>query len=571
MRMRKILCLAIFAIMLCVTASHALSLGEILGANTVKESAKTENALSPRPEDSVYVMLKLDDTGSFLKWIFSRENINILMPLIIGSEDSNEIMGVVEVLSSIAENTPVKSLAIVSGINKEDAKRQDTYFQLAFTVSPEAEPYVKKIADGKAEASDFARLLLGVNSPLLSMAETMLKAEREDDMFKIDNELFVKAHDGLIVMGSSANEVKAALNALSDEKSRLFATTKRRFNAKDFAFIHFDFNTASMLDDDDDDKTLAEFDTGTVFEKPLDVEFAFTKLADKFIMSTGLNFAQTLKKEYADKVTTANKSISPVKGGHIDITNAGTKSPLLAFGGYLHITGIKDVPDNDAKKAWDFMVKQLKNRFGITEEEFAGLFTGPFSFVVNDSVTYEGFNIPAIYTSQTGRDDSAAKVFDKLSKSKHFQKVKEGILQADSSLSPVSCLVQDKGATLGIDFAELATIGGKPEMKPALNDLMNSPAVVAMWLDFASIQSWLNSDENGFMMMLGPLATFSGFGKHFQAFRDIVGAELSVPAMSIRLEDYETIHTEFSLADVNPENGLIAKIVKVYRDFNKKK
>ncbi|MBQ4432264.1 MAG: hypothetical protein II877_12240, partial [Synergistaceae bacterium] len=215
--------------------------------------------------------------------------------------------------------------------------------------------------------------------------------------------------------------------------------------------------------------------------------------------------------------------------------------------------------------------KQLKNRFGITEEEFAGLFTGPFSFVVNDSVTYEGFNIPAIYTSQTGRDDSAAKVFDKLSKSKHFQKVKEGILQADSSLSPVSCLVQDKGATLGIDFAELATIGGKPEMKPALNDLMNSPAVVAMWLDFASIQSWLNSDENGFMMMLGPLATFSGFGKHFQAFRDIVGAELSVPAMSIRLEDYETIHTEFSLADVNPENGLIAKIVKVYRDFNKKK
>ena len=569
--MRKIICLAMFAVMVSVSSSYALNLGEIFGSEKVKESANTENALSPRPEDSVYVMLKLDDTGGFLKWLFSRENINIFMPLILGSEDSNEIMGGVEVLSSIAENTPLKSLAVVSGINKEDAKKQDAYFQLAFTVSPEAEPYLKKVADGNAEASDFARLLLGANSPLIPMAESMLKAEREDDMYKIDNALFVKAHDGLIVMGSSANEVKSALNALNDEKSRLFTATKRKFTAKDFAFIHCDFNTASILDTDSSDKTFEEFDAGTIFEKPLDVEFAFTKLADKFIMSTGLNFTRSLKKEYADILANRNKNIPAAKGGHIDITNAGTKSPLLAFGGYMQATGIKDVPSKESKQAWDFMVKQLKNRFGITEEEFAELFTGPFSFVVNDSVTYEGFNIPAIYSSQTGKKDSAAKIFAKLSKSKHFQKVKEGILQADSSLSPVSCLVQDKGETLGIDFAELATLGGKPEIKPALNDLMNAPAVMGLWLDFAAIQSWLNADENGVMMVLGPIATFSGFGKQFQAFRDIVSAELSVPAMSIRFEDYETIHAEFGLADVNPENGLLAKIIKVYRDFNKKK
>lgn len=576
MRMRKILCIALFVVMVCVTASHALSLGEILGVDPDKVgkteiAPQTENALSPRPEDSVYVMLKLDDTSGFLKWLFSREHIDLFMPLIISHEDSNEIMGVVEVFSSIAENSPIKSLAVVSGINKEDAKQQDTYFQLAFTVSPEAEPYVKKIADGNAEASDFARLLLGVNSPLLNMAETMLKAEREDDMYKVDNELFVKAHDGLIVMGSSANEVKSALNALNNEESRLFTGTKRRFTAKDFAFVHCDLNTASMLDDDGDDKTFAELDPGEVFECPLDVEFAFTKLADKFIMSTGLNFTRSLKKDIANRVAESNKNASIAKGGHIDLTNAGTKSPLLALGGYLNIAGVKEIPGDDAKDVWNFIVKQLKNRFGITEEEFVGLFTGPFSFVVNDSVTYEGFKIPAIYTTQTGQKDSAAKVFAKLTKSPHFQKVKEGVLQVDSSLSPVSCLIQDKGESLGIDFAELATLGAKPEIKPALNDIINVPAVMAIWLDFSAIQSWLNDDENGVMMMLAPLATFAGYGKHFQAFRDILGAELSVPTMSIRLENYETLHTEFGLADVNPENGLITKIIKVYRDFNKKK
>ena len=105
----------------------------------------------------------------------------------------------------------------------KDVKTSEYFFQIAFTVSDDVSSVVKKIAEGSAEDKDFAKLLLGSDSPLVSMLETMLKAEKLDgNVYKVDNELFVKAQDGLIIAGITSGDLSLSLKALAEDKERLF-------------------------------------------------------------------------------------------------------------------------------------------------------------------------------------------------------------------------------------------------------------------------------------------------------------------------------------------------------------
>ena len=575
LKLRRLSALVFVCVIFFASSANALSLGDLIStikpdAEGGKEAIATlsygnpERALSRQSDDSVYFVLKLSDTSRFLKWLLSRENVNIFMPLILGSKEANEIIGGIEIISAIIENTPLRSAALTIGINKSEVKMGLPFFQMAFTVDNSVSSIVKKVAQGDASAVDIAKLLLGTKSPLASLAETMIKVEKErDNILKIDNEIFMKAQDDLIMLGTSMNEVTTAIKALSDEKFRMFNKISRRFTQPDFALIHIDPKTATELDDDDELKDLAltEF-----FDKPLDIEFAFERLKDKFTISTGLNLTKALAKKYAARLK--SEKIKPVKGGNIDLENAGNKtSPLMALGAYFDFSSFNE--REELKSTIRSMMRQLKNRFGITEDEVTGLFNGPFSMVMNGNVEVEGFKIPALYFSQTGNKGVSAKVYAKLDKSPHFQKVQEGILQVDSSLSPVSCLIANRGDTLGISFAELSSLSEKPEPTPAFSELINKRAISAFWFDFAGLQSWLNDDENGVFTFAAPVAKLMGYGKYIDAAREILSAELSVPSMSFWADNSEVFHTEFSIREIDAEKGLLSKLVKIYRDFNK--
>ena len=289
--MKKVTSLIMMLLLAFATTSYGLSLGDLLSP---KESVelKAEYALSPRNADAIYMALKLEDTGKFLRWLISSENIDVFMPLILGSKQSNEILGGIEVISSFVQNTPLKSAAMIIGMNKEDIASNDIFFQMAFNVTPEAAPIVKKVSEGSATAMDFAKLLLGDRSPLASMAESMIKAEREGEVYKLDNELYVKAEGDLVLLGTSLKEVQTATTALKDEKLRLFGENTRRFTEKDFALIHADFKTLEAISDEDD------FKPTEIFDEPLNVEFAFERLSDKFIIKSGVNIIEAMKKEY---------------------------------------------------------------------------------------------------------------------------------------------------------------------------------------------------------------------------------------------------------------------------------
>ena len=561
MKFRKILFLAVISVVISAGIASALSLGDLLPSSKPAEIFP-ENALIVRPEESVYFVLKLDDTAAFLKWLASDENINLFMPLILKSEDSNDIIGGIEFFRAFATKTPLKSVALVVGAYDPDTKKPP-FFQMAFTVDSSMAATVKKISDGTAEDSDFAKLILGNENPLTAIAQTMIKAEKiKDGSYRIDNEIFLKTEGDMLVLAMNQDELQASLNALNGGESGLLSKVTRKFTEKDFALIHIDYKTLDKMDTDnslgdDADKVAKEF-----FDKPLNFELAFESLPEKFIFSLATNLRDAVKKEYAAKMETP---VKPVKGAYLTI--GGTKSPLLALGGFMNIASVKD--NKDTKEAWDEVIRQLRVRFGISEEEFTSFFKGPFSVTVNDSVTYEGMKIPAVYISQTGMKDSAQKIFARLIKSPHFQKVQEGILQLDTSISPVSCLIQDKGGTLGINFAELANLSGKAAVKPALQSLLDSEGISAIWIDFDGIRSWITDPENGVMAMALPMAKMFGMGEIADAANDILTAEFSVPSCSFRAEGIDKFRVEFANVKINAENGIIARAIKIYQKFSK--
>lgn len=568
MKIRKILFLAVLSVVASAGIASALSLGDLLPSFTTDEAPKTaevfpENALIVRPEESVYVVLKLDDTSSFLKWLASDENINVFMPLILKSEDSNDIIGGIEFFKAFARMTPIKSAALIAGALSPDTKKPP-FFQMAFTVDPSMAATVKKVADGTAEDSDFAKLILGNDSPLTAIAQTMIKAEKiKDGSYRIDNEIFIKVEGDMLVLALNQDELQASLNALKGEEERLFSKVTRKFTEKDFALIHVDYKTLDKMDTDNSLGDNADKLVTELFDKPLNFEMAFESLPEKFIFSFAMNIRDAVKKEYAVKVDTPD---NPVKGSHLNI--GGTKSPLFALGGLLNLSALKD--SKETKKSWDEMIRQLRVRFGISEEEATSFFNGPLSLTVNDSVTFEGMKIPAVYISQTGlTKGSAAKIFAKFTKSPHFQKVQEGILQLDTSISPVSCLIQDKGETLGINFAELSNLSGKAAVKPALQTILDADGIAAMWFDFDEIRSWIMDDENGVMATALPMAKMFGYGEIAEAVNDILTAEFSVPSCSFRAETLDKFRFEFANVKINAENGIIARAIKVYQKFSK--
>ena len=522
-------------------------------------AVEVEDALTPAPEQSAYAVLKLDDTQALLKWIFSKENIDTFMPLILASEESNEILGVIEMISAFAENTSLKSAALLVGVTGD--KAPEPFFKMAFTVKPEAEPFFKKIADGSAEAIDVAKLVMGKDNPMAAFAESMIKVEKTDDnILKVDNELFLKAQDNMIVAGLSADDIKTSLNAIENSDERLFAKKARRFAPKDFAWLHIDPAALKTLDEDDE---LDLEEAKKYLAGPVDVEYGFMRVPGKFLMSMAFNLKEALTKE-ALATMGLDRAFPLTKGGNINLL--GAKSPLLALGGLLNIEGIKLT--NEGRDAWKEFVKQAKNRFGITEEDLNKFFAGTFSLVVNDNVTIEGIKLPAIYISQKDTNGAGENIFESFEKSPHFHKVQDGVLQVDSSLIPAPCFVNKFEDGLGINLAELANISAAPTLKPALKELMNIDATSALWLDFAEIQSWILSPENGVLTLLEPLARFSGQGEIFDAVKDVLSAKFSVPSMSIHSDSIEVIHTEFEIdEDVKAEDGFMSKLVKVAKKF----
>ena len=531
-------------------------------------AAQPEDALSSRHDDSVYMVLRVEDTPRLMKWVLSREHFDLFGPMILGRNADIQLALGYEFVSRLLEVMPIRSAAMITGTTRAGAKQKmpAPFFQAAFTVSPEFEGLLDKIADGIASASDIADLLVGDKTASV-FTQTMLKVERDkDNILRVNNDIYMSAKDGVVLVGSSVNEIRLAVRALKEPDTRLLAKFSRRFTEKDFALLHIDYDTMAEFDTD---KELEELNLRKYLEKPFEVEFAFHRVPDKFTMSVGMNMMSALKKKYADVLRKQAESMKKTAGGFIDLEGTGNStSPLAALGTQLDFAVLKE---NDVwKPVISRLLRNLRVRFGISEEETASILTGPFSAVVNGTVPFESFKLPAVYMSMTGTKGAAAKVYEKLIKSPHFSKVQDGVLQLDTSISPVACLAVDRGEKLGVDFAEVSSLAEKPTLKPALAALMEREAIASMWADFEGIQSWLNDSENGVFTTLAPIAAIMGYSRQVKALRDVLAAEFSLPSVAIWGDSPEVIHAEFAVKEIDYKKGLIATIINVYRELNRK-
>ena len=143
-------------------------------------------------------------------------------------------------------------------------------------------------------------------------------------------------------------------------------------------------------------------------------------------------------------------------------------------------------------------------------------------------------------------------------------------MQIDSSVSPISCIVENKNEMLGLHFADLENISSKPEVKPALKELMNKLSISSCWIDFEGIRSWITAPENGILIMLEPLARFTGNGEIFDDVKSVLDAEFSIPSISFWADSQEIIYTQFNISEINSSNGLLRKIIGLSRKYMNK-
>ena len=541
MKFKKVFCAAVLVLTLLASSVFAAP----------------QDALSLRPDNSFYIAMGLSDAGNLSRWVLSQENIDAFMPFILASESSNEIIGILELVRSITSNTPLKSVAFLAGVTKENPG--EPFVQMAFTVDDKLAPTLAKIKDGTAKDSDFAKLFLGSDSAMLSFVEPMIKVKPgEDGTYTINNEIKFKAVGDLLILALSDDDFKASLNAVDVEGARLFHGIERKFDTEDFIFTHLDFETIKNFADDEDLQKVTKY-----FAKPLNAEFAFKRVPDKFYMSFGLNIREAIKKEYIARLL--DDEVPAVKGCYINLDNAGgSTSPILAMAGIFRASNL--LKDKDVKQAWADGTKLLEQFTGITESELLAILNGAFSIVVNDVINMQGIKFPALYMSFKGQEGAPAKIFERLANSKFFARIQDKILQLDSSISPVSCLVIDHGDSLAFDFADLTSLNEKPQPSGAFAEVLNHEGISVLWLDFAGIQKWIA--DNNVMEILTPMAKVFGYGKIAEDAASILSAKFSVPSLLIWAESEEKIHWEFAINnEVAPEDGLLVRIVRICKDY----
>ena len=548
MKIKKILSITIISIIVLTGISYGYEL---------------EDAITPKSDSSVYMVIGHEDIGGFLKWILSRDNLKIVGPAF----DMDE--GLIELVSLVVDNFPVQKAIMIFGAERAK-KGINPIVQAAFTVKPGLSSIVNKIEVGSAEAKDIAKLLLGDNELLVSFLETMIKVERvPGKILKINNEVYMKAEDGIILISSEPQELMLSRNNLRDPKGNLVKKFGRKFSTNNYTLVNVDFQTLKLMEESD--KDIAE--AAKYFKAPLKMEMGFETYPDKFITGTNINLIDCLSEKYSSKV---RKDIEAVKGGYISRVGIGGSSPLIALGSFIDISVMKE--DESSKKFFKELCKSV-NIFGITEDDLLSLVDGGFSLVLNGSIPLEGFKVPGLYISQTGKDGAADYIFNKLSDSKFFsamgEKYKgnwENLLQLDSSISPASCFVGKKGNTLGLSFAELEELNkdGEGNYKKNFNNLLDKRSISSLWIDFKGIQDWLNDENNGVFGILTPLAVFSGYGEIMASFRELMNAELSVPSIALYCENTGTFYFEYELADINPENGVLKRAINLYQQYEQK-
>ncbi|MBR0097598.1 MAG: hypothetical protein IJP88_10475 [Synergistaceae bacterium] len=529
-----------------------------LSVSSLAFAYQPEEALIPRPEKSVYSVLRLDNLGNFLRYLGSEKNVKLFAPLAGMGEDEAAMIAM-----SLAA-VPAESTALVFGVDENETP----FVQLVVKMPESLKAKLDLVANGEAKAEDLAAVLLGENSPVAPMGAMVLEVKKTDDgLLNVLDTLNLSAKGDLLIAALSAEDVKAALKALEDKDARL--KIERRFAAKDFAITHVDADVLEKITPAEEagvsKEELAE--AKKMLDGPFETETAFESLADRFRISFAADMTAL-----ADKFE--NPNAKAVKGGYINLM--GDRSPLLALGSVLYGETIKNYPG--FKDIWTEAVDVLKN-LNISEESFINFLTGSFALTIGNSlVSFEGMKVPAVFVTKEGQNGAAKEFAAAIAKQADKLLIPveaagwDSLAQVDSNTSPVSVLLGVKGEMLYAGMAEKDSLSEKPEIKGQLAEIMAKDSLGSFFMDFKGLQDYLKGDGANAMAMAGmfaPMVLDDKAEAVMAAMTDILDAKLSVPSVGLYAPSYGTCIMDFMTEEVeNVEDTLSAKLIKLYNIIN---
>ena len=509
-------------------------------------------ALSSRPEGSVYATLRVDDLGGMLKNVFSPENVEMFTSLMAPGEA--QAFGV---FASMASQLPVKSIAWIAGSTADNVP----FLQLAASMPKNLQPKLDLVAAGKASPEDLITLLLGDGGLLLAAAiKPVVQDGEKGPYYTIDGQVVLSARDDLLLMTLSSADLRDSLGALDVAEKRL--DRRNKFDSSNFYTLHLDMKTVAALSSQENSGEVDLNALLKLFKAPLNIETAFDSKPESFLISSWANILDSLT------MSERFKDVKPIAGSNEFFVGEGKL--LYAFTAVSHfsVDDLKVSPE--AVKIWEKIAKEMGKK-GIAESDLENLLTGTFSLVGGGDATILGRRTPGVYLAFNGQKGAAKKILNKILEDEDFMKAVpvaplkvEGwdtLVAVDPSLVPFPLLLGVKGETLFVGVIDSEGLNKKPELSPEAAKLLNGKFFVGGFFDAASIWNYLKQEAADDKSPLG-LGLKTLPAETAALVRNIFDAELSISAVKLWVPTWETSFAEFSLVQVPAEKRLLPKIMK---------
>ena len=454
--------------MLCRSFRFIFAALLVLAFSSAALALLPEDAISARPAESVYTVIRIDDLNGLLRKVFSPVNVET-----VASYLKLEKSEAVELVSYFASQIPVRTMIIAFGITAD----KEPFMQIAMSMPPSNSPMLAKVADGIGSGAEIAALLLGGCGFMFesAIAPEVHSGDSGKYYTALDGLVVYAAKGDLLLIASSLAELEASIDALENKEKRL--SLKRRFDIPNYWHMHIDVPTTAALINEAAGSGPDEPDSfAKLFKAPLKSEVAFASMPDSFTVSAAVNILESMTGPVRgkDKKPVEDTNLLLVGGGKLLFA---ISSPM-SFSAADHKTNSGDAEE------WSKFIKDLEE-MNISERDLEDLLNGSFSIAFGSDASILGQPVPGGYIAFTGREGAAAKILKNLVNSEEFAKAVpmvhlkiegwDSVFAVDQEEYPASLLFGVMKDTLFMGFVDADALTKTPELPDDITKVFDDP------------------------------------------------------------------------------------------------
>ncbi|MDR1741622.1 MAG: hypothetical protein LBR38_07235 [Synergistaceae bacterium] len=568
-------------------------------------AANPADALSAKPDRSIYLAARVNNLGVLLKDVLTPQYIEMLASY-ADSEDAQAF----RLIANLVANTPVEAVAFIAGTGLNSKGTPKGFLQAAMAFPKDNARTAEKlkiIESGKARPEDVVTLLLGDGALLLAAAFPLEPAKGDfGPYYTIRNGVSIAARDGLLLAALSSKDLGASVAALKDKETRL--AFKRRFSGASYALMHIDPSTIAALSKSAGKSAPNELrdaltnlrDNIGIIKEPLEVETNFKLNSDSFLVASAANVGAALGMDQEDHAVPKS-----VKGAGAFLTGGGKALALIAGVTAMSAEDFSIANPQFDPETWG-KLKAEAVRIGITDKDLASLFTGSMTFFLGGRATIMGQPAPGMYVAVTGKNGAAGKILSLLladektggalplkslsipkglaspkgsanpkgsDSSKGLANPKSSwvaLYGLDPALVSVPFLVgaADGGDTLFLGILDTDALGAAPAMPPKAAELLDKKTHIVSFVDTAGAWEYLREQmKDSGSLLRTAMALVDDDSTTVPLVNYVLDASLRVNFVrswvTVLADGTYMKFVDFSLTDVPPSKSLLPRLLEV--------